>query len=80
MKPLSTRVNRRSAEFAENHSANLEACEKLENWLERSRQGGGEKANARHLSRGKLLPGSASSFFLIRGAISWKSLPLPEWA
>ena len=56
MKPLSTRVNRRSAEFAENHSANLEACEKLENWLERSRQGGGEKANARHLSRGKLLP------------------------
>ena len=56
MRPLKSTVNLKSQEFSDNHTANLSACEKLESNLERSRLGGGEKSNQRHLDRGKLLP------------------------
>lgn len=76
MKALSSRINKKSQEFTENHSANLQACEKLEGWLERSRQGGGEKAIARHLDRGKLLPRERIERLLDPGSYFLEIAPL----
>ena len=76
MKALSSRINKKSQEFTENHSVNLQACEKLEGWLESSRQGGGEKANARHLDRGKLLPRERIELLLDPGSYFLEIAPL----
>ena len=76
MKALSSRINKKSQEFTENHSVNLQACEKLEGWLESSRQGGGEKANTRHLNRGKLLPRERIELLLDPGSYFLEIAPL----
>ena len=56
MTPLQSRVDLRSETFRSNLAANLAGCETLSQELASSREGGGERYNARHLSRGKLLP------------------------
>lgn len=48
-------VNAKSAEFRENAALMAERSAELRALLDTARQGGGEKARARHLSRGKLL-------------------------
>jgi len=53
---LNTQINPRSAEFAANREAMLRQVEALREVLRQVRQGGGEKAQARHTARGKLLP------------------------
>lgn len=52
---LPTQINTRSLEFAANRDAMLEQVENLRALLGRISEGGGEKAQQRHLSRGKLL-------------------------
>ena len=76
MKPLLSRINKKSQDFEENLTANLEACEKLEGWLERSRQGGGEKSNTRHIQRGKLLPRERIELLLDPGSYFLEIAPL----
>ena len=56
MTTLHTRINTRSAEFNDNRAALLAQVEDLQQQLAQVRQGGGSKAQERHMSRGKLLP------------------------
>lgn len=53
---LHTQINSRSPEFAANSAAMLEQVGDLRALLARIHEGGGEKAQHRHTSRGKLLP------------------------
>jgi 3-methylcrotonyl-CoA carboxylase beta subunit len=53
---LHTQINPRSPEFAANSAAMLEQVGDLRALLARLHEGGGEKAQARHTARGKLLP------------------------
>jgi len=53
---LRTHANPGSEEFRANAGANQALIDDLEAELERVRQGGGERARQRHVSRGKLLP------------------------
>ncbi len=56
MPQIKSKINTRSAEFAENQSAMQVQVDDLHARLEAVKEGGGEKSRARHLSRGKLLP------------------------
>ena len=56
MQPIRSRVDARAEDFTARREANLKALGKLERALARARLGGGEKYNARHLKRDKLLP------------------------
>ena len=53
---LHTQINTRSPEFAANSAAMLTQVGALRALLARVHEGGGEKAQHRHTSRGKLLP------------------------
>lgn len=53
---LHTQINNRSPEFAANSAAMLTQVNDLRALLARVHEGGGEKAQHRHISRGKLLP------------------------
>ncbi|MDA7086249.1 carboxyl transferase domain-containing protein [Pseudomonas sp. SA3-5] len=53
---LHTQINNRSPEFATNSAAMLTQVNDLRALLARVHEGGGEKAQHRHTSRGKLLP------------------------
>ncbi|SDI13938.1 3-methylcrotonyl-CoA carboxylase beta subunit [Pseudomonas benzenivorans] len=53
---LHTQINSRSPEFAANSAAMLTQVNELRALLARIHEGGGEKAQHRHTSRGKLLP------------------------
>jgi 3-methylcrotonyl-CoA carboxylase beta subunit len=53
---LQSQINTRTPEFAANSAAMLDQVEKLRALLARAHEGGGEKAQARHIARGKLLP------------------------
>lgn len=56
MPVFESKLNPRSAEFQANRDAMLALTEELSQRLEAVRQGGGAKAQQRHLARGKLLP------------------------
>ena len=56
MQPIRSRVDPRAEDFTARREANLKALGKLERALAKARLGGGEKYNARHLRRDKLLP------------------------
>ena len=53
---LHTQINTRSPEFAANSAAMRDQVGALRSLLARIHEGGGEKAQHRHISRGKLLP------------------------
>ncbi|MFO7921802.1 MAG: carboxyl transferase domain-containing protein [Nioella sp.] len=53
---LVSRIITGSADFAANRAAHLDALAEVRAAAEAAEQGGGEKARARHLSRGKMLP------------------------
>ena len=56
MTTLQTKINPASPEFAANTAAMRTLVEDLRTLLSRIAEGGGAKAQERHLSRGKLLP------------------------
>lgn len=56
MSTLITQINTRSADYATNRDAILSQVRDLRTLLAQINQGGGAKAQERHLSRGKLLP------------------------
>src|SRR5690606_30701830 len=56
MPALSSQIDPRSPEFQDNAEALRGAVAELEQRLARAAAGGGEKARARHVERGKLLP------------------------
>ena len=56
MTVLQSRINSRDPAFADNREAMQSQVDDLRVVVERIRQGGGEKAQARHTARGKLLP------------------------
>ncbi|MGB9091670.1 MAG: carboxyl transferase domain-containing protein, partial [Pseudomonas farsensis] len=53
---LKSQLNTRAADFAANSAAMLEQVNALRSLLAQVAQGGGQKAQQRHTSRGKLLP------------------------
>ncbi|MGH6913874.1 MAG: methylcrotonoyl-CoA carboxylase, partial [Geminicoccales bacterium] len=53
---IASTVNPRAEDFQGNVQAMRALVEDLRVQVQRIKQGGGEKARARHLSRGKLLP------------------------
>ncbi len=56
MAVLSSQVSTRAPEFAENRAAMQAALAEVEEAVAIARAGGGERARARHVERGKLLP------------------------
>ena len=56
MTVLQSRINTRDAAFATNRDAMQAQVDDLRRVVEKIRQGGGQKAQDRHTSRGKLLP------------------------
>jgi 3-methylcrotonyl-CoA carboxylase beta subunit len=56
MTVLQSRINSRDPAFADNREAMRSQVDDLRVVVDRIRQGGGEKAHARHTARGKLLP------------------------
>ena len=59
MSVLQSRINTRDAAFATNREHMQAQVDDLRDVVDKIHQGGGEKAQARHTARGKLLPGSA---------------------
>ena len=53
---LVSHIDTKSPEFRENYATNLQAVERLNDELQKSREGGGAVYNQRHIERGKLLP------------------------
>ena len=83
MRPLRSRVDVGSPEYVANHEANTASTAELEIALQASREGGGEKYNQRHLSRGKLLPRERieklldpDGYFLEIGALAGRGVDL----
>ena len=68
MNTLRSHANPGSDEFRANHEANTALIEDLNAQLQRVRQGGGERARDRHVSRGKLLPRERVDRLLDAGA------------
>jgi 3-methylcrotonyl-CoA carboxylase beta subunit len=65
---LQTRINTRSAEFAANSASLGEQVNALRSLLASIQQGGGANAQARHTSRGKLLPRERINLLLDSGS------------
>lgn len=68
MSVFESKLSSRSPEFVANHQAMSALVEELSQRLERVRQGGGAKAQERHLSRGKLLPRQRIALILDPGS------------
>ena len=68
MTVIKTQVNTRAPQFAENEAAMREVIADLHKKLDEVKQGGGAKAQERHLSRGKLLPRERIERLLDQGA------------
>lgn len=56
MAVIESKISPRSDAFGQNHTAMLDALDVVAQAVDLARAGGGDKARARHLSRGKLLP------------------------
>lgn len=68
MSTLATQLNTRSAEYVANRESILSQVEGLRALLAQIHQGGGRKAQERHVSRGKLLPRDRISELLDPGS------------
>ena len=76
---LHTQLNPRSSEFASNSAAMLGQVENLRSLLAQVNQGGGAKAQQRHVSRGKLLPRERIDRLLDPGSAFLEISPLAAW-
>ena len=76
---LHTQLNPRSNEFASNDATMLGQVEQLRSLLAQVSQGGGVKAQQRHVSRGKLLPRERIDRLLDPGSAFLEISPLAAW-
>ena len=76
---LNTQINTRSPEFAANSAAMLEQVNNLHALLGRVSEGGGEKAQQRHMSRGKLLVRDRINALLDPGSAFLEVAPLAAY-
>jgi acyl-CoA carboxylase subunit beta len=79
MTVLASRLDRASATYRANRSANLKLLEELSEQLAQSRVGGGERYVARHRARGKLLVRERIELLLDRDAPFLELSPLAAW-
>ena len=73
---LPDRADRRSPEYAANHTANLAAVDKLHAAMREATLGGGEKYVSRHVAAGKLLPRQRIDLLLDRDSYFLELCPL----
>jgi acetyl-CoA carboxylase carboxyltransferase component len=73
---LTTKVDRRSETFRDNHAKNAAAVDKLRTALHGATVGGGDKYNARHTGAGKLLPRERVELLLDRDSYFLELCPL----
>ena len=76
---LNTQINTRSPEFAANSAAMLEQVNNLRTLLGRVSEGGGEKAQQRHVARGKLLVRDRINALLDPGSAFLEVAPLAAY-
>lgn len=76
---LNTQINTRSPEFAANRDAMLGQAESLRTLLGQISEGGGEKAQQRHVSRGKLLVRDRINALLDPGSAFLEIAPLAAY-
>ena len=76
MQPISSQVRVASPAYQQNRAAALESLAKLEAALAEARAGGGDKYNARHVAKGKLLPRERIERLLDPGSHFLELLPL----
>jgi 3-methylcrotonyl-CoA carboxylase beta subunit len=76
MPVLSTQIDSRAADFVDNRAHMQTLVDELHRRLERIAAGGGEKARARHLERGKLLPRDRITALLDPGSPFLEIAPL----
>jgi acetyl-CoA carboxylase carboxyltransferase component len=79
MNVLASRLDRASATYRANRSANLRLLEEISEQLAQSRAGGGERYVARHRARGKLLARERIELLLDRDAPFLELSPLAAW-
>jgi len=79
MSVLASRLDRASASYRANRSANLRLLEELAEKLAQSRAGGGERYVTRHRARGKLLARERIELLLDRDAPFLELSPLAAW-
>ncbi len=76
---LNSSINAHSAEFQQNAEAMREQLSELQQVCATIRQGGGEKANQRHLARGKMLPRQRIDALLDPGSPFLEISQLAAW-
>jgi acetyl-CoA carboxylase carboxyltransferase component len=79
MSVLASRLDRASASYRANRSANLRLLEELAEQLAKARAGGGPKYVERHRARGKLLARERIELLLDRDAPFLELSPLAAW-
>src|SRR5205814_5830389 len=79
MTVLRTHVDTTSETYISNYKGNLELIAEHDEWLAVARAGGGERYNARHKSRGKLLPRERIELLLDRDAPFLELSPIACW-
>ncbi|MBD2860190.1 methylcrotonoyl-CoA carboxylase [Spongiibacter sp. KMU-158] len=79
MSVLASSINANSAEFQQNADAMREQISALNEVCATIRQGGGEKSNQRHLSRGKMLPRQRIDALLDPGSPFLEISQLAAW-
>ncbi|MBC7378762.1 MAG: methylcrotonoyl-CoA carboxylase, partial [Burkholderiaceae bacterium] len=79
MSVLETKLNARSAEFQANAAAMRALVDDLAVQIEKSVQGGGPAARAKHVARGKLLPRDRVQMLLDPGTPFLELAPLAAW-
>ena len=75
MNVLQSRINTRDPAFAANRDAMQTQVDDLRAVVDTIRQGGGEKAQARHTARGKLLPRERLNAVLDPSSLQLNSMP-----
>jgi acetyl-CoA carboxylase carboxyltransferase component len=79
MSVLASRLDRASAAYRANRSANLRLLEEIDEQLAQARAGGGQKYVSRHRARGKLLARERVELLLDRDAPFLELSPLAAW-
>lgn len=80
MPQITSKINDKSQEFADNQQHMLEQVQDLKNTIAKIKQGGGEKSNKRHTDRGKLLPRERINALLDPGSPFLELSQLAAWS
>ncbi|MCA9522928.1 MAG: acyl-CoA carboxylase subunit beta, partial [Myxococcales bacterium] len=76
MERIQSQIDRKSERYQQNYAAMSKLVDGLEQALAKTREGGGEKYNKRHLERGKLLPRERIELLLDRDSYFLELCPL----